>query len=133
MIPAWAVARGQVRATVRGRLVRQDEKLPPALLSRDGRLIELEGDGPTLGVLRDRRLKEADFEVEGHFEAKRFVAAPIHTRALYVWRGGQRLVVTYWCDVCAIRAWTPGKCQCCQEEMRLDLRPPALSEMDVSR
>ncbi len=119
------------KETLRGRL-RQDEKLPPALVTRDGRTVTLEADSPSEAVLRDRRLASEDFEVVGRFRAPDvFVVDPIHERALFVWRGGRRLVVTYWCDVCSIRAWSPGRCQCCQEEMRLDLRDPALKEMDL--
>ncbi|MBI5086015.1 MAG: hypothetical protein HZB13_15630 [Acidobacteria bacterium] len=113
---------------VRGRL-RQDASLPPAIILRDGNVVLLEGDGATAGVLRDTRLKDDDFEALGRFASPgRFVADPIHLRALFVHRGGRRLVVTYWCDVCAIRAWTPGPCQCCQDEMALDPRDPALPD-----
>lgn len=119
------------RQSVRGRL-RQDEALPPAILARDGRVVELDADGPSTAVLRDSRLKNEDFEALGRFRTPAlFVVDPIHTRALFVWRGGKRLVVTYWCDVCSIRAWSPGKCQCCQEEMRVDLRDPSLGEMEL--
>jgi hypothetical protein len=33
-------------------------------------------------------------------------------------------MITYWCDVCSIRAYTPGPCVCCQQETTLDLRDP---------
>jgi hypothetical protein len=119
------------RQSVRGRL-RPDPALPPAILTRDGRAVELEADEPTTAVLRDARLKDEDFEVMGRqISPSRFAVDPIHERALFVWRNGKRLLVTYWCDVCSIRAWSPGKCQCCQEEMRVDLRDPALGEMDL--
>ena len=95
-------------------------------------MVELEADGPSTAVLRDARLKEEDFEVVGRFRTPSLlVVDPIHERALFVWRGGKRLVVTYWCDVCSIRAWSPGRCQCCQEEMRVDLRDPSLGEMEL--
>lgn len=126
-----ARAAGEGKETVRGRL-RQDENLPPAIITREGRTVTLEADGPSEAVLRDPRLAHEDFEAVGRFRSPDvFVVDPIHERALFVWRGGRRLVVTYWCDVCSIRAWSPGRCQCCQEEMRLDLRDPALKEMDL--
>jgi len=37
---------------------------------------------------------------------------------------GKLKLVTYWCDICAIRAYTPGPCVCCQRETTLDLRDP---------
>jgi hypothetical protein len=51
-----------------------------------------------------------------------FVVDPIHKKAMFVVRGGKRLFVTYWCDICSIRTYTPGKCWCCQEETELDIR-----------
>lgn len=132
LLPAAALLlRAESRQSVRGRL-RLDPALPPAILVRDGRVVELEADGPSTAVLRDSRLKDEDFEAVGRFRTPSlFVVDPIHERALFVWRGGKRLVVTYWCDVCSIRAWSPGKCQCCQEEMRVDLRDPSLGEMEL--
>lgn len=132
LLPAAALLlRAEERRSVRGRL-RQDGAQPPAILTKEGRVVELEADAPSTAVLRDARLKDEDFEAVGRFRApSRFVVDPIHERALFVWRNGKRLVVTYWCDVCSIRAWSPGRCQCCQEEMRVDLRDPALGEMQL--
>jgi hypothetical protein len=132
LLPAAALLlRAEEKQSVRGKL-RQAPDLPPAIAAKDGRVVELEADGPTTAVLRDARLKDEDFEAVGRFRTPaRFVVDPIHERALFVWRGGKRLVVTYWCDVCSIRAWSPGRCQCCQEEMRVDLRDPSLGEMEL--
>ncbi|MBL0160124.1 MAG: hypothetical protein IPP47_24005 [Bryobacterales bacterium] len=122
-LPA-AVLRAQGAEAVRGR-VAGDMKLRLA----DGRVVALSGDTDSTGVLRDERLAREEFELRGRFTAPdSFSIDPIHLRAIFVWRGGKKFVVTYWCDVCAIRAWTPGKCQCCQDEMALDLRDPALKE-----
>lgn len=122
-----AVLRAQDAApSARGRLAGELKlKLP------DGRLVALSGDAETTAVLRDERLGREEFELRGRFTAPdAFAIDPIHTRAIFVWRGGRKLVVTYWCDVCAIRAWTPGKCQCCQDNMALDFRDPALKDTD---
>ncbi len=125
----WLHAGG--KESVRGRL-RQDAEKPPAITTAEGRVVELEADEATTAVLRDARLKNEDFEAVGRYRGpSRFEVDPIHERALFVWREGKRLVVTYWCDVCSIRAWRPGRCQCCQEEMRVDLRDPSLGEMEL--
>jgi hypothetical protein len=119
------LADGQ-KTVLRGRLV-QDPLKPPALRTTDGKIVELLGDEATIGVLRDRRLKDDDFEVLGEFIGPaKFRVAPIHERALWVYQGGKRLVITYWCDTCGIRTYTPGICECCQEETALDPRDPAL-------
>jgi hypothetical protein len=57
---------------------------------------------------------------------------PIHLKAMFVYRGGRRLVVTYWCAICSIRTFTPGTCVCCQEETDLDPRDPALKDSDAT-
>jgi hypothetical protein len=97
----------------------------PALKTPRGPIL-LNGDEPTDLVLHDQRLDGADFEVAGEPKAENdFAVGPIHTRSLFVYRGGKRLAVSYWCDICYIRTWSPGKCWCCQEETRLDPVDPA--------
>src|SRR4051794_24836233 len=67
----------------------------PALQTSDGKLLILKGDPDTMGVLKDGRLADADFEVVGQFkEGDRFNVNPIHTRALFAYKGNQRLMVT---------------------------------------
>jgi len=111
-------------ATIRGKLTKgPDDK--PALQTTEGKLVLLTGDEDTLGVLRDKRLAGADFEVAGKFNTPdQFTINPIHTRAMFVHKDGKKLLVTYWCDICAIRTYTPGICWCCREETELDLREP---------
>jgi len=90
----------------------------------DGRLLLLSGDDDTLGVLNDQRLAGSDFEVIGGATGDAVAIEPIYTAALFAYKDGKRLRVTYWCDVCAIRTYTPGLCWCCREETVLDLRDP---------
>jgi hypothetical protein len=114
--------------SLRGKL-RQREAAAPGLELSDGKLVRLSGDDPTIGVLNDPRLKDIEFEVVGRYaEQDRFDIDLIHTRSLFAYRGGKRLMVTYWCDICYIRTYTPGECWCCQEWTELDLRDPAAPE-----
>lgn len=120
----WAFgARAQEQTvTLRGKLVIEPGRTGVLTLA-SGKTIALEGDSDTLNVLRDARLNDADFEVLGQFtQTGVFRILPIHKRVMYVHRQGKRLFVTYWCAVCAIRTFSPGKCWCCQEETALDLR-----------
>ncbi len=88
-----------------------------------GKRVNLSGDEQTTGVLSDPRLKDVDFEAIGNFDSNgTFIIQPIHKRAMYVHKDGKRLFVTYWCDVCSIRTYTPGRCWCCQDETVLDLK-----------
>ena len=109
---------------VRGKLV-QPAGSPPAIQTTDQRLIFLDGDDPTKGVLNDKRLAGFDLEARGQFTAPdRFQVEHIHTKALFVYKNGHAKLITYWCDVCAIRTYTPGPCVCCQDNTTLDLRDP---------
>ena len=108
-------------STWRGKLA-QPESGPPLLVTSASKQIPLDGDKDTLRVLRDKRLAGMDVEVKGRMEGGRLIVGPIHTKALHVHRDGKALNITYWCDTCAIRTYTPGICLCCQEETALDLR-----------
>ncbi|MBI4874745.1 MAG: hypothetical protein HY822_08945 [Acidobacteria bacterium] len=104
--------RGKLTATGAGQ---------PALEAPGRGLVALEGDQPTLGVVKDPRLAGADFEAAGQFKSDRvFQIGPIHTRSMFLHRDGKRLFITYWCDLCAIRTYTPGICWCCQQDTKLD-------------
>ena len=109
---------------LRGKLVVREGK-PPVLETAEHKVVILDGDEPTRKVLGDQRLDGFDIEAKGHFTAPdRFLIDPIHTRGLLVRQGDKLRMVTYWCDLCSIRAYTPGLCACCQRETTLDLRDP---------
>jgi hypothetical protein len=127
----WLVLAGTLAAadnvkteTLRGKLIIQAGQAP-AVETADHRRILLDGDQPTRKVLHDERVNGFEMEARGHFTAPdRFTIDPQHTRALLVRDGGHLKMITYWCDVCGIRAYTPGPCVCCQKETTLDLRDP---------
>jgi hypothetical protein len=124
----WAIAAAALPGgaaapvSLRGKLIQPEGR--PAIETAEHKVVRLEAsDEPIGGVLADKRLAGSDVEVLGHYAAPdRFVVDPVHTRPVFVHKGGKRLYVTYWCEVCAIRTYTPGKCWCCQKETDLDLR-----------
>ena len=121
LLPAAGIFAAETGANaLRGRLLAGE---PPTVETADGRRVPVDGDEQVRGVLRDKRVIGAELEVVGRKDANGvFQAAPIHENPLFVHRGGKRLYVTYWCDICAIRTRTPGICWCCQEDTELDLR-----------
>ena len=123
LFPLTAVLGADVPGiSIRGKLTRSADN-KPALEVSPGKLAYLTGDDATLGVLNDKRLWGSDFEAIGHFNAPdHFEIDRIHTRAMFVHKNGKRLMITYWCDVCYIRTYTPGNCVCCQKYTDLDLR-----------
>jgi hypothetical protein len=113
-------------AEVRGKLIVQDGR--PALLETSGgKLVKLEGDDQTLKVLADPRLNGFEAVARGQFAAPdRFVIAPTHTHPMLVKaKDGHMKLVSYWCDVCTVRSYTPGPCVCCQKDTTLDLIDPS--------
>ena len=119
---AIALAASVPGLSIRGKMTRSPDNLP-ALEMPNHKLVSLSGDGPTSGVLNDKRLLGADFEAIGHYNSPdHFEVDPIHERAMFVHKDDKRLLITYWCDVCYIRTYTPGVCWCCQKYTDLDLR-----------
>ena len=114
-----------VAASVRGTLEAPSE-LRAGLRLSDGSFVELHGDEQTTKVLHDERLSGMDFEVRGRRLADgRFNVLPIHLAALFTHVGGTLMRVTSYCDVCAIRTYSPSVCMCCREETRVDIVDPA--------
>ena len=110
--------------TLRGKLsIREGQ--PATLETADHQVIALEGDETTSKLLGDTRLSGFEVEARGRFLSPgRFRIDPSHTHSLMVRKDGHLKLITYWCDVCSIRAYTPGPCVCCQRETTLDLRDP---------
>lgn len=98
----------------------------PATVATAGHsTVVLDGDEPTRKVLADRRLNGFSIEAKGHFTSTgRFLLDPSHLRSLLVRQDGKLKLITYFCDVCNIRAYIPGPCACCQRETVLELRDP---------
>ncbi len=116
---ASALRAAERSQSIRGTLRQTDT---PVLQLPNGTRVTLSGDDSTMLVLQDERIADADFEVEGRMQSGRFLIDGIHLRAMFVHKDGQRLMVTYWCDVCYIRTYAPGKCWCCQKYTDLDVR-----------
>lgn len=105
-------------------IIRGKFQTPGIVTTPKGKKVKLTGDEPTMLVLNDPRLNGLDFEAIGENKPNGFVINPIHLRSLWVYKNDQRLMVTYWCDICYIRTYSPGQCWCCQEDTRFDLKDP---------
>jgi hypothetical protein len=108
--------------TIEGKLIVRAGS-PSVLETTDHKQVELDGDTETRKVLRDQRLNGMDIHATGHFTAPgKFQLDPQHKRALTVHQHEKEQMITYWCEVCGIRAYSPGPCVCCQAETELQLR-----------
>jgi hypothetical protein len=110
------------QASLRGKLV-QREGRAPTIETLDRKLITADGEPETMAVLNDKQLAGSDMELLGRYAGPdRFAVGPFYTStSIVVHKDGKRFTVSYWCPVCSIRAYTPGKCVCCQRETQLDL------------
>jgi hypothetical protein len=89
------------------------------------RTVALVGDEAVGKVLEDERLLGSELEVEGVAEGEgKFLIDGIHNKPVYLFVKGERLGVSYWCEICYIRTYSPGKCWCCQEDTKLDPKDP---------
>jgi hypothetical protein len=111
--------------TLRGKMIIGPKQNPAADTPDHGR-VALTSDEPNMKVLHDERINGFQMESRGHFTAPgQFQIDPQHTRALLVRdHDGKLKMITYWCDVCSIRTFTPGPCMCCQKYTDVDLRSP---------
>jgi hypothetical protein len=110
--------------TLRGKLAIR-ANAPAALETADHKTVELSGDDTISKILSDTRLNGFDVQVKGHFTAPdKFQVDPSHEHSLLVHSEGKLKIITYYCDVCNIRDYTPGPCRCCQKELVLELRDP---------
>ena len=85
------------------------------LLDATGRRTTLYGDLFVEAQLRDRRLTERQWELEGSFASD----GRFEIYKLFTVKDGQRYRVTYYCEICHIYTHEPGRCMCCQEETEL--------------
>lgn len=108
--------------TIRGKLIVRAGQ-SPAIETPEHQTIQLDGDTPTRKVLHDPRVNGFNVEAHGHFTAPgQFLVDPQHTRSLLVHDDGKLKMITYWCDVCYIRAYAPGPCVCCQKDTDVELK-----------
>ncbi len=125
VLPLAAIARADAPRSLTGRLIRREGQ--PPLLEVNGKLVALDGEPETMQVLEDARLNGVELELIGRESASRFTVGPFYeSKSMFVHRGGKRYTISYWCEICSIRTYTPGKCMCCQEETELSLQeyPP---------
>jgi hypothetical protein len=109
---------------LRGKLT-VPEGRPATLETPDHKIVTLDGDSVIRKVLGDGRLNGFEIEAKGHLTApNRFEIDPSHTHSLLVRQNGKLKLISYWCDICSIRAYTPGPCVCCQRDTTLDLMDP---------
>jgi hypothetical protein len=127
LLGGWAGRARAAAARLIGILVQQAGRAP-ALRADSGGLAALDGEPETLEVLNDARLAGERLELIGQpAPGNRFRVGPFYqAKSMFVHRGAKRFTISYWCQVCSIRTYTPGLCMCCRDETELSLQdaPP---------
>lgn len=115
---------GGTSETLNGTLsVHQDG--PATLATPDHKTITLAGDDTTIKVLADPRVNGFNVQVKGHFTSSdKFQIDPSFQHSMLVHKDGKLKLISYYCEVCNIRDYTPGPCRCCQRETTLQLIDP---------
>lgn len=123
-LPAATPPASQTSETLNGTLSVPNDG-PATLQTSDHRTISLAGDDTTMKVLADPRVNGFHVQVKGHYTSPgKFQIDPSFQHSLLVHKDGKLKLISYYCDVCNIRDYTPGPCRCCQRETTLQLIDP---------
>ena len=111
---AWAAnpqkeASEKPTAVLTGRLARQGGT--PVLKAKDKTYRLVSSDEYASAVLGDKRILGWELHVEGQWKDK----DTFQVDRLFSLRDGQLYKVTYFCHVCNITSYKPGRCDCCQD------------------
>jgi hypothetical protein len=124
---APAAAKGQVFAgkvvPLAGVLEKSGVKLDPeaepewlALVADDGKVYPLIRDDGSRMFFKDKRLLNRPMRLTGQLFADTHLLQVVSVHSI---RSGKLHEVYYWCDICSIRRFEPGKCDCCGGPMEL--------------
>lgn len=90
------------------------------LETTDGQLLPILEDARGRSFRIDKRLREMDVELL----VRRYKQSPmLQVIRIYEFEKDKKVIVDYWCDVCAIVMFELGPCDCCQDTNRLRKRP----------
>jgi hypothetical protein len=111
-----ALFSSDTQVTLRGHLDRQaveastSAEAPLGFVTNDGAKYQIAGDSISNAQLRDPQLIDREWELvgspqpDGHFEIVK----------LFTIKDGKHYRVTYFCTICNITTYVPGRCMCCQ-------------------
>lgn len=104
------------QTVIRGQLLAaESQEAEHQLKSDDGKVWQLVVETDAYHALHDPKLAGRTWE---------FVGLPLEddqfeVRKLFTIKDGKRYNVTYYCEICHIVSYRPGRCMCCQEDVEL--------------
>ena len=110
----------QETAVVRGHVLPASDDHPDhRLRDEKGKLWTLVVETDAFHALHDPKLADRTWELVG-------VVHPMdrfEVRRLFTVKDGKLHTVTYYCEICHIVSYRPGRCMCCQEDVELRETP----------
>lgn len=115
-LPILADSPAEEQVVIRGQLLAvESEDADHRLKSDDGKIWNLLVEKDAFHALHDPKLAGRTWEFVGHpLEGDQF-----EVRKLFTIKDGKRFNVTYYCEICHIVSYRPGRCMCCQEDVEL--------------
>lgn len=92
-----------------------------ALLDRDGKLHEFSQTDTGAAIFADPRVRQRDLQIT----AQPTAAQQLEVVRVQSVREGKLYDLYYFCELCNIRAYAPGLCPCCRNEMEFRETPAA--------
>ncbi|HKP11985.1 MAG TPA: hypothetical protein VJZ91_07740 [Blastocatellia bacterium] len=92
-----------------------------ALSDRDGKLHEFSSTDTGAAVFTDMRVRQRDLQVTAQLTAKGRLEV-VRVQSVHE---GKLYDLYYFCELCNIRAYAPGLCPCCRNEMEFRETPAA--------
>ena len=90
-----------------------------ALATGDGRLHIFSADDPAAAMFTDARVRRHELQITAQAAADQ----QLEIVRLQAVREGKLYDIYYFCELCNIRAYAPGLCPCCRNEMELRETP----------
>ncbi len=110
----------------RGIKVADEMKDQAVLETLDGRLLPIAADWRGRAFFQDKRLRDRRVDLVGY---QRPGIPWLQVLIIYVVNDkGEREVMDYWCDICAIPMYEIKDCECCQGPIRLRFEPGKLPD-----
>jgi len=101
--------------TLQGRLVKPTDGNPIQLVSAD-EPVTLVVDELQDSTMRDPQLADRTWHLRGHDAPD---GGGFKVDRAFTVKDGKLYRVTYYCEICHITTYDPGRCMCCQEDTEL--------------
>jgi rubrerythrin len=90
-----------------------------AILDKDSKLYKFDPMKPSTDVFTDARVRARELQVTARVDGKRQLEL-IKVQSI---KEGNLYDIYYFCEICNIRAYTPGPCPCCRNELEFRETP----------